>query len=67
MAGRKYLEQQFSTRKVNGHISHLIKDQQILGHPRVTFVEGSITRRDILMEAFPGCGRHYQAVIPSVL
>ena len=29
MAGRKYLEQQFSTRKVNGHISHLIKDQQI--------------------------------------
>ena len=67
MAGRKYLEQQFSTRKVNGHISHLIKDQHLLGHPRVTFIEGSITDLDLLMETFPGAdGIFHQAAIPSV-
>lgn len=31
MAGREHLEQQFGTREVNGHISHLVEDQQI--HP----------------------------------
>ncbi len=30
------------------------KIEHLLDHPRVTFVEGSITDLDLLMEAFPG-------------
>jgi len=32
--------------------------EHLLDPPRVTFIEGSITGRDVLMEAFPGCGWH---------
>jgi len=31
-----------------------VKIEHLLDHPRVTFVEGSITDLDLLMEAFPG-------------
>ena len=41
--------------------------EHLLDHPRVTFVEGSITDLDLLMEVFPGAdGIFHQAAIPSV-
>jgi len=41
--------------------------EHLLDHPRVTFVEGSITDLDLLMEAFPSAdGIFHQAAIPSV-
>ena len=41
--------------------------EHLLDHPRVTFVEGSITDLDLLMETFPGAdGIFHQAAIPSV-
>ncbi len=39
----------------------------LLDHPRVTFIEGSITDLDLLMEVFPGAASIFnQAAIPSV-
>ena len=44
-----------------------VKIEHLLDHPRVEFVEGSITDLDLLMEAFPGAaGIFHQAAIPSV-
>ena len=41
--------------------------EHLLDHPRVTFIEGSITDLDLLMETFPGAaGILHQAAIPSV-
>jgi nucleoside-diphosphate-sugar epimerase len=41
--------------------------EHLLGHPRVTFVEGSVTDLDLLIEIFPGAaGIFHQAAIPSV-
>ncbi len=41
--------------------------EHLLDHPRVTFVEGSVTDLDLLMETFPGAdGIFHQAAIPSV-
>ena len=41
--------------------------EHLLDHPRVTFVEGSITDLDLLTETFPGAdGIFHQAAIPSV-
>ena len=41
--------------------------EHLLDHPRVTFIEGSITDLDLLMEVFPGAdGIFHQAAIPSV-
>ena len=41
--------------------------EHVLDHPRVTFVEGSITDLDLLMDTFPGAdGIFHQAAIPSV-
>jgi len=41
--------------------------EHLLDHPRVTFVGGSITDLDLLMETFPGAdGIFHQAAIPSV-
>lgn len=41
--------------------------EHLLGHPRVSFVEGSVTDLDLLMEVFPGAGGiFHQAAIPSV-
>jgi len=41
--------------------------ERLLDHPRVTFVEGSITDLDLLMDTFPGAdGIFHQAAIPSV-
>ncbi|MDD4593239.1 MAG: NAD-dependent epimerase/dehydratase family protein, partial [Parabacteroides sp.] len=41
--------------------------EHLLDHPRVTFIEGSITDLDLLMETFPGAdGIFHQAAIPSV-
>ncbi|KUK68024.1 MAG: NAD-dependent epimerase/dehydratase, partial [Methanocalculus sp. 52_23] len=41
--------------------------EHLLEHPRVTFIEGSITDLDLLMEIFPGAdGIFHQAAIPSV-
>ena len=41
--------------------------EHLLDHPRVTFVEGSITDLDLLMEMFPGAdGIFHQVAIPSV-
>jgi len=37
----------------------------LLDHPRVTFIEGSITDLDLLMETFPGAAGIF-AAIPSV-
>ena len=43
------------------------KIERLLDHPRVTFIEGSITDLDLLMETFPGAdGIFHQAAIPSV-
>ncbi len=43
------------------------KIEHLLDHPRVTFVEASITDLDLLMETFPGAaGIFHQAAIPSV-
>ena len=58
----------FALKGVNKSLSinraHQIK---FLDHPRVTFVEGSITDLDLLMEVFPGAdGIFHQAAIPSV-
>jgi nucleoside-diphosphate-sugar epimerase len=39
--------------------------EHLLDHPRVTFIEGSITDLDLLMETFPGADG-IQAAIPSV-
>jgi nucleoside-diphosphate-sugar epimerase len=40
--------------------------EHLLDHPRVTFIEGSITDLDLLMETFPGAdGIFHQATIPS--
>jgi UDP-glucose 4-epimerase len=39
--------------------------EHLLDHPRVTFVEGSITDLDLLMETFPGAAGIF-AAIPSV-
>ena len=44
-----------------------MKIEHLLDHPRVTFIEGSITDLDLLMEVFPGAdGIFHQAAIPSV-
>ena len=41
--------------------------EHLLDHPRVTFVEGSITDLDLLMETSPSAdGIFHQAAIPSV-
>ena len=40
-----------------------MKIEHLLDHPRVTFIEGSIT--DLLMETFPGADGIF-AAIPSV-
>ncbi len=41
--------------------------EHLLDHPRVTFIEGSITDLDLLMETFPSVdGIFHQAAIPSV-
>ncbi len=41
--------------------------EHLLDHPRVEFIEGSITDLDLLMETFPGAdGIFHQAAIPSV-
>ncbi len=41
--------------------------EHLLDHPRVTFIEGSITDLNLLMETFPGAdGIFHQAAIPSV-
>jgi len=41
--------------------------EHLLDHPRVTFIEGSVTDLDLLMETFPGAdGIFHQAAIPSV-
>jgi nucleoside-diphosphate-sugar epimerase len=41
--------------------------EHLLDHPRVTFIEGSITDLDLLMEVFPGAaGIFHLAAIPSV-
>ena len=41
--------------------------EHLLDHPRVTFIEGSITDLDLLMETFPGAdGIFHQAAIRSV-
>ncbi len=41
--------------------------EHLLDHPRVTFVEGSITDLDLLLETFRGAdGIFHQAAIPSV-
>ena len=41
--------------------------EHLANHPRVTFVEGSITDLDLLMDTFPGAdGIFHQAAIPSV-
>ncbi|MDN7013849.1 SDR family oxidoreductase [Methanoculleus sp. FWC-SCC3] len=41
--------------------------EHLLDHPRVTFVEGSITDLDLLMDTFPGAdGIFHQAAIASV-
>jgi len=41
--------------------------EHLRDHPRVTFIEGSITDLDLLMETFPGAdGIFHQAAIPSV-
>ena len=41
--------------------------EHLLDHPRVEFIEGSITDLDLLMEVFPGAdGIFHQAAIPSV-
>ena len=41
--------------------------EHLLDHPRVTFIEGSITDLALLMETFPGAdGIFHQAAIPSV-
>ena len=41
--------------------------EHLLDHPRVTFVEGSITDLDLLLETFPDAdGIFHQAAIPSV-
>jgi len=43
------------------------KIEHLLDHPRVTFIEGSITDLDLLMDTFPGAdGIFHQAAIPSV-
>jgi len=43
------------------------KIEHLLDHPRVTFIEGSVTDLDLLMETFPGAdGIFHQAAIPSV-
>ena len=44
-----------------------MKIEHLLDHPRVAFIEGSITDLDLLMETFPGAdGIFHQAAIPSV-
>ncbi len=41
--------------------------EHLANHPRVTFIEGSVTDLDLLMETFPGAdGIFHQAAIPSV-
>jgi len=41
--------------------------EHLLDHPRVTFIEGSITDLDLLTKTFPGAdGIFHQAAIPSV-
>ncbi|KDE54357.1 SDR family oxidoreductase [Methanoculleus sp. MH98A] len=41
--------------------------EHLLNHPRVTFVEGSVTDLDLLMKTFPDAdGIFHQAAIPSV-
>ncbi|MCK9307166.1 MAG: SDR family oxidoreductase [Methanoculleus sp.] len=41
--------------------------EHLLSHPRVTFIEGSVTDLDLLMEVFPGAdGIFHQAAIASV-
>ncbi|MGI6502358.1 MAG: NAD-dependent epimerase/dehydratase family protein [Candidatus Methanoculleus thermohydrogenotrophicum] len=41
--------------------------EHLLDHPRVNFIEGSITDLDLLMEVFPGAdGIFHQAAIASV-
>jgi len=41
--------------------------EHLLDHPRVNFIEGSITDLDLLMDTFPGAdGIFHQAAIPSV-
>jgi nucleoside-diphosphate-sugar epimerase len=41
--------------------------KHLIGHPRVTFIKGSITDLDLLMDTFPGAdGIFHQAAIPSV-
>ena len=43
------------------------KIDHLLDHPRVTFIEGSITDLDLLLETLPGAdGIFHQAAIPSV-
>jgi len=47
--------------------SRRVNIEHLLDHPRVTFVEGSITDLDVLIEAFDGAdGIFHQAAIPSV-
>jgi nucleoside-diphosphate-sugar epimerase len=40
-----------------------VKIEHLLDHPRVTFIEGSITDLDLLMETFPGADGIFAAIL----